>query len=227
MEVTVTAGPATLEEGLERAERGTLAQLEALRGSLGDAVEAATSANRFLAQEVSDRADELVRRHATVHEDLLAVIARQAPVATDLRLATALLHLSDRADRVAAQCHNIATLAAAVPDGVRPSPQQANALNGMAKLADEQLAEAISVFRRRDMEGAKRLHDGGSAVDHRNRRYFELAAADPDGSLVVALMARALERVGENALDIAQQVNFVATGRLHAASGAEPAGTDP
>src|SRR5215207_9809256 len=86
-----------LQQGLEQAEGDTLGELEAVRGALREAVEAATTANRFLAEQVCGAGDEFGARYASVHEELLALIARQAPVASDLRLAMALIHINDRA----------------------------------------------------------------------------------------------------------------------------------
>jgi phosphate transport system protein len=214
-----------LQEGLDKAEADTLGELEDVRGALREAVEAATSANRFLADQVCGATGDFGGRYAAVHDELLALIARQAPVAGDLRLAMALIHVNDRADRVAAQCGNIATLSAALPNGARPSQQQANCLSGMARLADEQLEDAIRVFRRRDLEGARRLRERDVAINERNRRCFALAIQEGvdrerrEVGFFVALMARALERVGDNAVDIAQQAVFVETGRLHPPSG--------
>jgi phosphate uptake regulator len=74
-----------LEYALRRAEEQTLAEIDVVRGSLRTAVEAAVRANAQLADGVVAQREELERRYGDVHELLLSLIARQTPVAGDLR----------------------------------------------------------------------------------------------------------------------------------------------
>jgi phosphate transport system protein len=169
---------------------------------------------------VSQEAHDLQRRYHDVHERLVALIARQAPFAGDLRLAAALLHVSDRLERMSAQCMNIVTLCDAFPANERPSTGQRECLSGMATLAVEQMAEAARVFAERDVDGARRLSEHDLGINERNRHCFALAVreghdeARREVAFLVALMARAIERIGDNAVDIGRQAAFVASGRL-------------
>jgi phosphate transport system protein len=168
-------------------------------------------------------AGEAESRYERVHEELLALIARQQPVATDLRLAIALLHVNDRAERMAAQCVNIATLCAAVPEGHRPSPEQVSCLTEMARVVDEQVGRAQRAFATRDVDSASKLRDLDLEINEQNRRCFALAVeigaddARRQTAFFGALMARALERIGDNAVDIGRQLVFVVTGTLRGA----------
>lgn len=209
-----------LVDALSEAEGCALRELGTVRDLLARAVEAARTGDLALADDVIGQSGELDRRYGDVHDQLLALIARQAPVAGDLRLATALLHVNDRIARMGAQCLNIATLCKAIPDGARPSDGQLECLTGMSGLADQQVAEAARVFAERDVEGAPHLRDNDVGINAGNRHCFELAVregldeARRETGFLVALMARALERIGDNAVDIGQQAAFVATGRL-------------
>jgi phosphate transport system protein len=159
-----------------------------------------------------------------VHDQLLALIARQGPVAADLRLAMALLHSNDRVERIGAQCGNIATLSEAMPEQGRPSADQLGCLSRAAVLADEQLLETGRVFAERDIDGALRLAEHDRAINEQNRRCFELAVREGDDEerrralFFVAMMARAIERIGDNAVDIGRQMVFAETGRLRSSS---------
>jgi phosphate transport system protein len=209
-----------LEAALRDAERGTLAELEMVRGTFRRAVEAAVDCDAGAARDVTAKADEFDRRYAEVHDRLLSLIALQAPVASDLRFAIALLHINDRLQRMGAQCVNLATLCSALPEGARPSSGQLACLSAMAELVDEQMAEAARVLAERDADGAERLRDHDQAINDHNLRCFALAVHDGEDELrreaafLVAMMARALERIGDNAVDIARQVAFTVTGRL-------------
>jgi phosphate uptake regulator len=146
-----------------------------------------------------------------LHDLLLALIARQGPVARDLRLAMALLHVNDRIERMGAQCVNIATLCRAIPLSANASTEQRDCLIEMARLADEQAAEAPRVFADRDPYGASALRSHDKALNEHNRRCFELAVkegtdeARREGAFCVALMARALERFGDTPSTLADR----------------------
>jgi phosphate transport system protein len=209
-----------LERALLEAERQTLAEFGIVRESLRHAVEAAIGDDASLADEVVGQAGDLERRYDEVHDRLLALIALQAPVATDLRLAVALLHVNDRLARMGAQTVNIAKLCCQMVDGARPSDEQLACLSEMTRLADAQVAEAERVLAERDILGGPRLREHDQAINEHNRRCFALAIQDGEdekrreAAFFVALMARALERIGDNAVDIGRQAAFIANGRL-------------
>jgi phosphate transport system protein len=95
----------------------------------------------------------------------------------------------------------------------------------MARLADEQVADASRAFAERDVERARGLRDHDLGINEHNRRCFALAVEDGDderrreAAFFVAMMARAIERIGDNAVDVGQQTVFAVTARLH--NGAE------
>jgi phosphate transport system protein len=215
---------APLDEALREVEERALAALPVLREALRDAVLGVFERDAALGDRVIAQAHGLRSRYDDVHERLLSLMARQAPVAGDLRLAIALLHVNDRLERMSAQCVNIVTLGRALPDGDAPSQRQLECLKGMASLADEQLAEAERVFAERDEAGAQRLGQHDLGINERNRRCFNLAVDDGVGeaerevAFMVAMMARAIERIGDNAVDIGRQVAFVVTGQLERSS---------
>jgi phosphate transport system protein len=209
-----------LRSALKTAEADTLRELELVREPLQLAVRSVIDADPELASRVSAGEADFDRRYGVVHDELLTLIARQAPVAGDLRLAMALIHVNDRVERIAAQCLNIATLCCAVPGGQRPPRDQLECLESMSRVADEQLAETGRVFAERDVKGASELRARDKLINECNRECFWLAVAEGGGpdnreaAFFIALMARAIERIGDNAVDIGQQAVFVATGNL-------------
>jgi phosphate transport system protein len=214
-----------LDYALYDAEQRTLDELDAVRDLLRLAAEAATSGNSDLADQVQARTGELDSRYTEIHDRLLALIALQAPVASDLRLAIALLHVNDRLARIGAQTVNIATLCCQMPRGVQVSERQLDCLSAMTRLTDEQLSDAKQVLAARDPKGVARLRQNDLAINEHNRRCFAIAIEEGgdeqrrEAAFFVALMARALERIGDNAVDIAAQAEFAANGRLRPAIG--------
>lgn len=185
-------------------------------------MDATATCDTALANELTGRADDLEGVGEHVHEALMALIARQAPVAGDLRLAMALVHANDRIARMEAQCVNIATLCNAIPNGEPPSRAQLDCLMAMARLVDTQVAEAAEALRERDVDKVRQVHLQDLAVNDHNRACFDLAVSEGSDeakrrtAFFAALMARALERIGDNAVEIARQATFVVTGRLRA-----------
>lgn len=181
---------------------------------------AASDCDTHRANQLIGRAEALARAGEQVHEELMALIARQAPVAGDLRLAMALVHANDRIARMEAQCVNIATLCNAIPNHEPPSRAQLDCLMAMATLVDAQVAEAAQAMRERDVDLVRQLHQQDQEVNHHNRACFELAVQEGADearrrtAFFAALMARALERIGDNAVEIARQATFVVTGQL-------------
>src|SRR3954447_1422821 len=96
------------------------------------AVDAALSGNREGADAVAVQSADLDRRYAEVHDCLLGLIARQGPVAGDLRRGMALLHVNDRLARMGAKSVSVPPLCRAIPDGGRPSSKQLGCLSEMA-----------------------------------------------------------------------------------------------
>jgi phosphate transport system protein len=214
-------GRPLLDNALARAEEHVMTRLEGVRGLLEQAVRATVERDADAAARVVNRVDELSGFYDRVREELITLMARQAPVATDLRLSIALLHANDRIARMESQCVSIATLRNAIPEHGSPSRSQLDCLVAMAKLVDTQVADAAQGFRERDVERVQRVLEQDREVNRRNRACFDLAVregSDEDrrrAGFFGALMARALERIGDNAIEIAHQAKFVVTGQLH------------
>jgi phosphate transport system protein len=203
------------------AEEGVLAEIGELRSELLQAGEAATTIRPEACSQVVKLACRSREHYAQTHDRLLCLIARQGPVAGDLRLAVALLHVNDRLARISSQCVNIATLCRQIPAGTDLPRAQLHCLGEMVRLADEALGEAASTFADRDRQGVARLLERDQAINEHNRRCFALAVQANDkrvreAGFFAAMMARAIERIGDNAVDIARQAAFVSTGELRA-----------
>jgi phosphate transport system protein len=209
-----------LREALTDTEERVLAQFGLIRKALLRAGEAAVVENGLEAVgEVQMLMAESDRDRGDIHERLLGLIARQAPVAGDLRLAIALLHVNDRLARMASQCLNITTLCGEMKLGERLPRRQLECFSEMVRLAEAQIGEAMTVFVERDVDGVRRLRARDQRLNRANRRCFALAVAAGEKRIreavfFIALMARAVERIGDNAVDVARQAEFVATGRL-------------
>jgi phosphate transport system protein len=206
------------QERLAELEAQALGTLDLICGALRRALESLEHSDVELAQLVINDDDRIDGRYLEVHQGVLTLMATQAPVATDLRLVAALLHVIKHIERMGDQCVNIAKL---IPlSGNDPPTDEAiiAAIERMGELAMSEVQQAKQAFERRDIGLAEDLVRRDEDVNQLNRDIFRRALEigdDPDRrewAMHMILVARALERIGDNAVDIGEQVAFVVTG---------------
>ena len=98
------------QEELEELESRGLGGLDLVVETLNRTLEAVEHSDIELAQMVIADDDRIDGRYLEVHQSILTLLATQAPVATDLRLIAALLHVMKSVERMGDQCVNIAKL---------------------------------------------------------------------------------------------------------------------
>ncbi|MDQ3934724.1 MAG: phosphate signaling complex protein PhoU [Actinomycetota bacterium] len=171
-----------------------------------------------LAQLVIADDDRIDGRYLEVHQSVLSLMARQAPVATDLRLIAALLDVIKHLERMGDQCVNICKLLPLAGHEPPSHPEILAKLGEMARHARSQVSQAKIAFSNRDVPLAEDLVHQDDVLDLLNRECFKLALEigdDPDvreWAMHMMLVARSLERIGDNAVDIGEQTAFVVTG---------------
>lgn len=186
---------------------------------VGRAVAALSRRDDALADEVIDGDDEVDVRYLEVERRILDLLATQTPVASDLRLVSAILHINLHLERVADMAVNIAKLGKATKH-LPMSEGVVSHIQEMADLVRTLIRTAIEAFARRDLELCMRLPEMDDPVDRLNRgMYLEVLAlaADPamlDWGIRMNVVARQLERVGDHAVDIGEQVGFLLTGEF-------------
>jgi phosphate transport system protein len=203
---------------LQALEEQALEGLDMVVAALERTLEAVLHQDIELASYVIADDDRIDGRYLEVRQGILSLMARQAPVASDLRLIAALLDLTRNVERMGDQCVNIAKL---VPLVGREPPVEEGILtriDRMMRQAISQTAQCKQAFSRRDVQLAEDLVRQDDEIDRLNREIFSLALQsgdDPDArewGATMMLVARSIERVGDNAVDIGEQTAFVVTG---------------
>jgi phosphate transport system protein len=206
------------ETELKELESRALDGLDLVIASLDRALEAVQHKDMELAELVVADDDRIDGRYLEVHQAILTLLATQAPVATDLRLISALLHVMKCMERMGDQCVNIAKL---IPLTGYDAPQEEAMLSRieqMGKQVRSQISQSKIAFAARDVELARDLVRQDDVVDALNKECFQIAVEVGDDhdtrewAMTMMLVARALERTGDNAVDIGEQVAFVVTG---------------
>jgi phosphate transport system protein len=227
-------GRAHFQQQLQALETNALGGLDLILEQLDRVLEALCHQDVELAQMVIADDDRVDGRYLEVHQGILSLLALQAPVAGDLRLVAALLHLIKHIERMGDQCVNIAKM---IPlSGYEPPvrPEMLDALAKMGAYARSEVAQSKAAFAGRDVELAEDLVRQDREINRLNREIFRTAIEIGDDvdtrewAMHMILVARALERIGDNAVDIGEQVAFVVTGLFREFSdSSHPAGARP
>ena len=206
------------QEELESLEARALEGLDLVAGQLERAVEAVEHQDTELAELVIASDDVIDGRYLEVHQSILTLLATQAPVATDLRLIAALLHLMKAMERMGDQCVNIAKVIPLTGHEPPADERIVKDIVTMGKQVGTQLSQAKRAFAERDVEMARDLVRQDDLVDNLNKEIFRIALEIGDDhdrrewAMTMILVARAIERIGDNTVDIGEQVAFVVTG---------------
>ena len=209
----------SFHESLEQIEMNLLSMGELAGTSVQRSVEALVQHDDTKAQTVIDDDDTVDELYLKIDSDVLSVLALQSPVAADLRLISAIMHCNLHLERVGDQAVNVAKLYLRTK-GESGSETMRQQLDEMGTLVVSMLRTAMEAFGRRDLDLAFKVPTMDDPVDRLNRATHLEAlklADDPrslDWGLHMNMAARALERVGDNAVDIAEQVGFLLTGEF-------------
>ena len=205
-------------EALRELEQKTLDGFELVIEQLDSALEAVVSRDVELAATVVAGDDPVNRCYREINEDALSLLARQCPVAGDLRLVAALLDIVRCIERMGDQCANIAKL---VPLAGSESTTDAHILatiERMGELVRAQVSQAEEAFDTRDVALARDVVGRDGEINKLDREVFIRAVEVGDNlevrewSMFMILVARCLERIAENSVFIAEQTVFVVIG---------------
>jgi phosphate transport system protein len=206
------------QEELAGLEEQALGGLDMVVSALDRALETVQHQDVELASMVISDDDRIDGRYLEVHQGVLSLLALQAPVAGDLRLVAAVLHIIKNMERMGDQCVNMAKM---VPLAGHDPPSDERILSHiqqMGEQARQQVIQAKQAFARRNVEQAQDLVRQDDRIDRLNREVFRLALEvgdDPDTrewAMHMMLVARCIERIGDNAVDIGEQTAFIVTG---------------
>jgi len=205
-------------EELERLEASALDGLDLVDAALGRTLEAVEHTDVELAQLVIADDDRIDGRYLEVHQALITLLATQSPVATDLRLISALLHVLKNIERMGDQCVNICKMIPLSGNEPPADEEMVRLILTMGKQTRTLISQSKHAFCGRDIEMARDLVRQDDVVDNLNRECFRLAldigddADRREWAMTMLLAARAIERIGDNAVDIGEQVAYVVTG---------------
>ncbi|MGE0067415.1 MAG: phosphate signaling complex protein PhoU [Solirubrobacterales bacterium] len=209
---------AEYQEELTTLENSALGGLDLVSDALARTLEAIEHQDIELAQLVVADDDRIDGRYLEVHQSLIALLATQSPVATDLRLIASLLHVLKNIERMGDQCVNICKVIPLSGNEPPADEEMVKMILTMGRQTRTLIVQAKRAFLERDVEQARDLVRQDDVVDNLNRECFHHAlqigddADQREWAMTMLLTARAIERIADNAVDIGEQVAFVVTG---------------
>jgi len=205
-----------IDEALDRLEAQMQEEGQRVLSALQGAVRALGEQDVELANEVIAFDDEVDRLFLDIQSGIQTLLALQTPVARDLRLLLAMLHINLLLERSADGCVTIAKLTKLVADS-DPDPALNEVLVEMGDRAEEMVRVALDAFANRDLGAAESLVERDDLIDRANRRFVERLVdlmAQPElreWGLRMVVAARTIERIGDRAVDIGEQIAYLLT----------------
>ena len=185
---------------------------------LRSALNALARGDDELADEVIGFDDEIDHRYVRIEEGVQSLLARQTPVAVDLRLVLAVLRINLHLERMADYCVTVAKLTKLMGGLDVTGDAILDSLEDMGQRAEQMIRVALDAFAERDIEKARSLHDLDELIDRANRRAVEdvLNLGDSmderEYGLRMLVVSRCVERIGDHAVDIGEQIAYLVTG---------------
>ncbi len=209
----------SFQEALDELEAHLQREGELVLRSVRAACEALCTQDTELADEVIAFDDDIDELYLTVERDVEFLLARQTPVATDLRLVLAMLHSNLHLERMGDLCTTIAKLTK-LTQGLPPDAALLEGFREMGERAEEMTRVALTSLRARDRERAESLLELDDLIDIANRRVvthlLKLGGdeAQREWGLRMIVVSRCLERIGDHAVDIGEQTAYLVTGEF-------------
>ncbi|HEY7537857.1 MAG TPA: phosphate signaling complex protein PhoU [Gaiellaceae bacterium] len=210
----------TFHEELDQLEAALQEEGELVLRALRSALNALARGDDELADEVIGFDDEVDRRYVRIEEGVQSLLARQTPVASDLRLVLAVLRVNLHLERMADYCVTVAKLTKLMGGLNVAGESILDSLEDMGQRAEQMIRVALDAFADRDVEKARSLQELDELIDRANRHAVDdvlslgNSPAEREYGLRVLVISRCVERIGDHAVDIGEQVAYLVTGDI-------------
>ena len=202
--------------------------LVAMTGVVRTAVRRATqsllNADARLAEDVIGSDDPIDEQRELVEDRAFEILARQQPVAGDLRMLVAALRMVADLERMGDYAVHVAKVARLrYPECAVPTELRDN-MARMGIVAEEMVQAAGDIIAHRDLDAARELERQDEEMDFLRRAQFRVLLDDSwahgvEAAIDVALLGRYYERIADHAVSLARRVVYLVTGERHRVAG--------
>ena len=198
--------------GLSLVEMSQLANLAMAR-----ATKAILEADLAVAEEVISEDERIDNLHHDLDTRTLTLLARQQPVAGDLRTIVASIRMSSDIERMGDLAHHIAKLARMRYPACAIPPELVFIIQEMGEVAQRIMTKTTGIITSRDTLAAVELEKDDDAMDKLHRKLFEILLDDNwshgiETAIDMTLIGRYYERYADHAVSVARRVYFLVTG---------------
>lgn len=210
----------TFHEELDELEEEILQMGSLVVKNVTDAVDSLIHGKMDLAEEVISRDDEVDRMNLSTEEKAMSMLARQQPVARDLRLIHAVLLITVYLERIGDLALNVATVAKRTSGTTEEEQALVPLFSKMGELSCQLVSKSLEAFRKRDIALAEELQTLDEPIDQLYKQFLkELRKVREEEDYIerftqLILASRYLERVADNAVNIGERVTYIVTGEL-------------
>jgi phosphate transport system protein len=204
---------------LRRLEARLQSESDLVMRALRLALSALDDADGETAEEVIRFDDQVDAVYLEIAQGIQDLLARQTPVASDLRLVLSILHVNLHLERMADYCVTIAKLVK-LTEHLPQVPSLIDAFEEMGSRAEEMIRVAVDSFAARDAARAETLVQLDELIDRANRHVLDEVFTIADDlearhwGLRMLIVSRCLERIGDHAVDIGEQTAYLVTGEF-------------
>lgn len=202
---------------LDELERKVLSMVDRAEQMVEMAVQAVTGDDASLAEKVVAADNGIDATYNEIHQDWTSLMARNQPLGPDLRKMTILIQLNVTFERMGDQCVNIAKIAQ-FNEGLPRVERICDQIREMGDLVRPMIRTAIEAYIRGDVDEARLLPAMDHPVDRLNANMYKETIAVRDNPQLLEwatkmlMVSRALERIGDQAVDFGEQTAYLITG---------------
>jgi phosphate transport system protein len=208
-----------LHKEIEKLKKMLLSLMAVVEESLNKAVLSLENRDMTLAQAVIDEDERIDELEVEIEEEALKILALHQPVAVDLRFIISAMRTNNELERIGDTAVNLAERATFLCS--QPPLNLPMDIAGMAEKAQEMLRGSLNAFVNMDVDLARTVLKMDDVVDDMNRKMFTIVydkikeMPERAEALIHSLSAtRHLERVGDHATNIAEDVIYLVVGEI-------------
>ena len=208
------------DEDLERLRSSVLQMGGLVESQINMAIKAYAENNTEAILSVLENDRQVNAMEKTIDDDCIHIIAKRQPTASDLRLVMAVSKMVTDLERMGDEIKKMAKSIRRVQERDETVLKTATEVRHLANVASAQLRMALDTFARLSTEQAQAVIAADEALDNEFksivRQLITYMLEDPrtiTSALDIITMARAIERIGDHAKNIAEQVIYIVEGR--------------
>ena len=205
------------DQDLETLRQDLVRMGEIVQVSIKDAVDALAKRDKDLARRVMDGDDVIDRMQVEIEDRCISLIARQQPVATDLRILGTGLKITTDLERIGDHAFDIAKIVLLIGD--EPLIKPLVDIPRMAEISQQMLKDSLQAYLKLDIELAEQVCRADDMVDKLYHQVFRelLTYMLEDAKKIkqatqLIFVARYLERIADHSTNVAEWVIYLATG---------------